>query len=81
MRAALIVGRCLTALLLATALLPSGMADRAAAAEPTGFCGGSYSTNKKYWQINTPSLASVLSHLPADKRKTSGNGATSSAPA
>jgi hypothetical protein len=61
-----------SALALAGALF-LGAAERSVAAEPTSFCGGSYSLNKKYWQTKSPSLASVLSHLPADKRKTSGN--------
>jgi hypothetical protein len=59
-------------LAVAAALL-LGLAGPLAAAEPISFCGGSYGTNKKYWQTRSPGLATVLSHLPADKRKTSGN--------
>ncbi|WP_027132856.1 hypothetical protein [Geminicoccus roseus] len=48
-------------------------APSVAAAEPATSCGGSYGINKKFWQTRSPSLVSVLGHLPADKRKVSGN--------
>ncbi len=46
---------------------------RPAAAEPASFCGGAYAASDKYWETTSPSLSSVLGHIPANKSKTSGN--------
>jgi hypothetical protein len=59
------------ATLAAALLLGAGLPP--AAATHLGYCGASYTSAEKYWETKHPDVATVLSHLPPSKRKTSGN--------
>jgi hypothetical protein len=71
-RLQVMVWRFLAAAALAL-LLATGLAGTAAQATHVSRCGGQYNATSLYWQTVEPPVAQVLAHLPADKRKTSGN--------
>jgi hypothetical protein len=55
------------------AVFSGSMISVPASATHLGYCGGNYQTGNKFWETKEPTVSTVLSRLPSNKRKTSGN--------